>query len=170
MVGKRILNKDGGFTFIVLLFIVVISGIMFSATGKVWSNVMKREREAELIFVGLQYVQAIEAYYKGSGGRHSKMYPSELEFLLEDPRENVLKRYLRRLYDDPMTGDKFEIIKDEVSGKIKGVKSKSTDKVLKTDGFPEELKQLKGKATYSDWEFVYVPEKKEKTADHYQAN
>lgn len=166
MLDKGILNKDGGFTFIVVLFIVVISGVMFSATGKAWSNVMKREKEAELIFVGLQYVHAIEAYYTGSGGRHQKMYPSELKFLLEDPRENVTKRYLRRLYNDPMTNGKFEIIKDEVSGKIKGVKSKSTDKALKTDGFPDELKGMKGKATYSEWEFVYEPKKKKKNAAH----
>lgn len=156
---KGLLKNDKGFTFIVLLFIIVIASVMIGATGKTWSNVMKREREAELIFVGLQYVHAIEAYYTGSLGQHKKMYPSDLKNLLEDPRERTKKRYLRTLYKDPMTGLKFVPIKDQVTGKIKGVKSSSKDSVLKTAGFPDELKKLNGKSTYNDWEFVFEPKK-----------
>ncbi len=38
-----------------------------------------------------------------------------------------------------------------------GVKSRSTDKVIKKANFPMDLGQLKGKERYCEWEFVYSP-------------
>ena len=45
-----ILKKNSGFTYIAALMIVVVMGIMLGAAGQSWTMIMKREKEAELIF------------------------------------------------------------------------------------------------------------------------
>ena len=59
----------------------------------VWQTAVKREREAELVFRGEQYAQAIELFSRRNGG-----FPPTLDVLEEG-------RYIRRLFKDPMTPD-----------------------------------------------------------------
>ena len=63
-----------GFTYIGLLVAVAIIGIMLSAAGSLWSFTSKREKEAELLFIGHQFRDAIARYYAANGPR----YPREL--------------------------------------------------------------------------------------------
>ena len=94
--------RSRGFTYIGLLIAVVLLGIGLALVGEVWNTAVKRDRERELLFVGDQFRQAIGRYYESSPG--VKQYPRKLEDLLEDKRFPVMKRYLRRIYLDPMTG------------------------------------------------------------------
>jgi type II secretory pathway pseudopilin PulG len=91
-----------GFTYIGLLFFVVIVTFALSGLATAWHTMAQREREAELLFVGEQFRRAIESYFLQSPGR-SKL-PASLDDLLLDERHPVTKRHLRRLYRDPMTG------------------------------------------------------------------
>lgn len=156
---KQLLNKNG-FTYLMALILISIMGIMLGAIGQSWQIIMKREREAELLFRGSQIKDAITAWNTPgkSVGQPQQVVTqlTDLKHLLEDPRTVDKKRYLRRLYTDPMTGKDWVIIRDPIKGII-GVASSSPDKPLKVDNFPDDLKGLAGKQKYSDWKFIYTP-------------
>jgi type II secretory pathway pseudopilin PulG len=150
-------KHECGFTYISLLFVIIVIGLALGSTGQVWSTVQKREKEAELIFRGGQIRSAIERYYKMPG---IKGYPKTLEDLLKDKRQAVLTRHLRRIYEDPLTGKADWLPIKAPDGGIMGVKSRSTDETFKTKNFPPGLENLEGKTIYRQWEFVYEPAKK----------
>jgi len=166
----------------VVLVMIVILGLSAGMAGSTWKTVMQREREEELFFRGDQIRRGIESYANqrqgnqpqpsrqpvdrspgrvgaGPGGAN---YPNSLEDLVRDPRALGVNRHLRKLYTDPMTGGDWELIKDP-AGRIKGVKSASTQKPFKQDGFPLGYESFKGAATYADWPFVYEPGRTQST-------
>jgi type II secretory pathway pseudopilin PulG len=143
---------QAGFTLLAVLFMVAALGVGLAALGHVWETHARREKEAELLFVGHQYRRAIEAYYLATPGP-DRTYPKSLEDLLLDRRFPQVVRHLRRLYPDPITGKGEWGLVKEGQG-IKGVHSLSADKPLKQAGFDAADKAFEGKAAYSDWKFV----------------
>jgi type II secretory pathway pseudopilin PulG len=133
---------------------VALMGIALAAVGEVWSTTAQRERERELLFVGGQFRQAIGQYYEASPG--VKQYPRKLDDLIEDKRLPVLKRHLRRIYLDPMTGksDWGLVTQDN---QILGVYSLSKDTPLKIANFQAADASLADSTSYSQWRFVYAP-------------
>ncbi len=143
-----------GFSFISVLIFIMVTGVALVSVNKCWSIIIKREKEKELMFRGDRFRRAIESYYKSA---QKKKYPRELKLLLKDDRYPVIKKHIRRLYKEPMTknGD-WELLRDP-SGGIKGVRSKSKDKPLKTAGFNQIYKNFENSKKYSEWAFVYTP-------------
>ena len=152
--GRSLLCGAAGFTYIGALVIVTVMGIMLGIVGQSWQTIMKREREEELIWRGIQYRNAIEKWYKPAAGQHVSTPLQELKHLVKDPRSLTTVRYLRRLYPDPVTGKDWQVVKDPNRG-IFGVASTSEAKPLKQGNFPEEFKEFEGKSKYSEWQFVY---------------
>jgi type II secretory pathway pseudopilin PulG len=148
------LRHTRGFTYIGLLIAVALIGIGLAAVGQVWSTTMQRERERELLFVGGQFRQAIGSYFEASPGL--KQYPHRLEDLLEDQRFPVVKRHLRKIYLDPMTGKPNWSLMTQ-GDQIIGVYSQSPDKPLKSENFDRADSSFAGSNAYSDWRFVYAP-------------
>ena len=149
-VRKRVL----GFTFIGILIIVAISGIALSGVGIVWKQTIQREREKELLFIGDQYRAAIVSYYESTPGG-AKQYPKKLEDLLLDNRFPVVKRHIRRLYDDPMTNNQpWGLIKQQDLSV--GVYSLSQQSTIKKTGFPTLYESFKEASTYDEWKFIAV--------------
>jgi type II secretory pathway pseudopilin PulG len=151
-----VVNAQRGFTYLTVLFILAILMGGLALIGEVWENSAKREREAELLFIGNQYRRAIGLYYENTKG-NIKRYPRTLEDLLKDSRDASTQRYLRRLYPDPMTGKAEWGLVKAGDGGIGGVHSLSEDAPLKTGGFKVRDADLEGKAKYSDWRFNYKP-------------
>jgi len=152
-------SGQAGFTYVSVLFMIVVMGIALAVAGEVWSTTAKREREAELLFRGEQIMNAIGSYYNRSPG--AKMYPERLEELLKDKRGVGTRRHLRRLYVDPMTRKADWDLVKEKSGRIKGVKSASRDEPIKKENFPLRFMDFVDKASYNEWEFVYDPKKQD---------
>jgi len=146
-----------GSVLLALLVMIVVLGLTASMAGQSLQAIMQREREEELLWRGLQYRRALAGYQNFKHGAQ-QMYPSSLDDLLKDPRSATRVRHLRRLYNDPMTGEEWEIIKDPAE-RIIGVHSSSDLEPFKQSGFPEGLEGFEGKTSYRDWQFVYVPEK-----------
>ncbi|HEX9902370.1 MAG TPA: hypothetical protein VGB72_05865 [Acidobacteriota bacterium] len=86
------MNGRPGYALIMLLLIVTVLSIGLMAALPVWRTQIQREKEEELIFRGRQIVEAVRLYQAKNPGR----YPRSLQELYE-------KRFLRRLYKDPMT-------------------------------------------------------------------
>lgn len=164
MVGSRKLCAEGGFTYLTALFLVAILGTMLAATAQIASRANQREREAELIWIGSQFQQAIGLYYQRTPGA-IKRFPEKLEDLLEDKRYATRQRYLRRIYLDPMTRSKdWDLIMAPMGG-IMGVRSRSTEKSIKqrtispVSPVSPESRGIPSADVYSNWQFVYsIPE------------
>ena len=153
--SHRLTRSEAGFTFIAVLIMVVVMGIMLGAIGQSVSVVMKREREKELIFRGLQYRDAIERWSKK--GVPLKDLKDLVEPTVSSNASASKDRFLRKLFTDPITGGEWKVLPtppDPVQG-IWGVASKSSEEPFKQGDFPEVIKDFKGKTKYSDWEFVY---------------
>jgi len=126
--------------------------------GKLLSNVAKsnqRTREDELLYVGDLYRNAVRQYSESTpAGTHP--YPDKLDDLLRDPRYPVVRRYLRRLYPDPLTGHAFEPVYAPEGG-IMGVRSTSSKQPLKLAGFRDDRSAFADAPTYRHWVFGYTP-------------
>ena len=146
-------RRARGFTYLTVLFVVAILMTGLALVGEMWESAAKREKEAELLFVGNQYRKAIERYVISGKAQ----YPRTLEDLLQDPRQPSVQRYLRKLYPDPITGkSEWGFVKGPDGG-IGGVYSLSEDKPLKIAGFKLRDASLEGAQKYSDWKFSFSP-------------
>jgi len=79
-------------------------------------------------------------------------YPTSLEELLKDDRFPGIRRHLRKIFVDPMTG-KAEWGLVMVSGRIVGIHSLSTAVPIKQAGFESEDQSFAGKQSYAEWVF-----------------
>jgi type II secretory pathway pseudopilin PulG len=162
MIRKSFQTGQRGAMLLLLMVMVVVLGLAAGMAGQSWRTVMQREREAELLWRGQQYQQAIGSYYSVKQGA-SGMFPRKLEDLVRDPRFPKMVRHLRKLYKDPMTDEDWDLIKDPANGII-GVRSRSNQVPFRREGFPEGLEQLSWKNSYREWAFVYKPPKKRAAA------
>jgi type II secretory pathway pseudopilin PulG len=144
--------RQAGFTYLGLLFAIAILGVTLATAGVVWSTQIRRDKEAELLFVGNQYRTAIGRYLMSGGA-----YPLALADLLEDKRTPVPRRFLRRLYPDPMTGQADWQLITTPNGGIIGVASSSQGKPIKVAGFAPVNAAFEKAECYCDWQFVYSP-------------
>ena len=150
-------GRSRGFTYLTILFIVAIMGVGLALVGEVWHTAVAREKEAELLYAGNQYRSAIMRYYLAG----PQQYPRALSDLLKDPRKPGTERYLRKLYPDPITGKTWAIVKAPDGG-IMGVHSVSENKPFKRARFRIRDRSFEGATSYSDWQFVYLPESSQK--------
>jgi type II secretory pathway pseudopilin PulG len=149
------INRDNAFTYITALIFVIVIGISLTTGSAYWSTIIAREKEKELLFRGDQIRKAIEAYYNGAPGGGSKLYPASLSDLLKDSRYLATRRYLRKIYRDPMAKDgQWGLIKAP-DGKIKGVCSTSKESPIKKGNFPQDYVIFEKAGSYSDWRFIY---------------
>lgn len=144
---------SSGFTYLTVLFILAILSGGLALVGEVWHTAARREKEAELLFVGSQYRKAIERYYLNG----PRQYPRNLSDLLKDPRKPTTERYLRQLYPDPITGKNEWGIVKAPDGGILGVHSLSEERPLKIANFSRVSVVSTGNPKYSDWKFVPAP-------------
>jgi len=148
-------RTHAGFTYIGLLIIVALMGIASAALGTLWSMSAKREKEAELLFVGHQYRLAIARYRAAGGG--GTAFPLDLRDLVDDERGAVLRHHLRKLYNDPITGrNDWELIRTQ-DGQIIGIASSSHAIPMKQDNFDPDDDAFKDAQCYCDWKFVFAP-------------
>jgi type II secretory pathway pseudopilin PulG len=147
--GKK---QQQGFTLMGALILVAMMGAGLAAYGGLASHAAQREKEAELLFRGNEYRQAIERYYK-----KERKYPKALTELVEDKRYPTPARHLRRLYPDPLTGQPDWELMNAPEGGIMGVHSKSEAPPIKSGGFTLANKTFADAPRYADWQFFYQP-------------
>ncbi|HET19348.1 MAG TPA: type II secretion system protein [Chromatiales bacterium] len=145
-----------GFTYMGVMAAVLLMGAIAGSTAEVWHTAQKREKERELLFIGQQFRLAIERYYLATPGR-VRQFPPALEDMLRDPRYPGVRRYLRRLWRDPMTGEAEWGLMRGADGGIQGVYSLSEDVPLKIARFDEGEQGFAEAKNYTDWVFFYRP-------------
>lgn len=155
--GKPLNRSQSGFSYLLVLLLVVLMGIGLGAAGTLWSTESKRIKESDLLYIGEQYRKAISSYYTSSPDivGETKHYPGKLEDLLLDTRQtNKLTRHLRKLYTDPVAGkNEWGLIRDPVSKEISGVYSLAPGQPLKQQGFNAQQKEFAEAVSYAAWRF-----------------
>ncbi|MBI2960738.1 MAG: type II secretion system protein [Betaproteobacteria bacterium] len=124
-------------------------GIALTVVTEVWQTVQKRDREEELLFAGDQIRRALAMHFADTS-----TYPHRLEDLLRDPAFPGVRRYLRKIYRDPMTGRAEWGLVKSVGDTIIGVHSLSDAQPFKKSGFSLDDRDFGRKKKYSDWVFV----------------
>jgi type II secretory pathway pseudopilin PulG len=94
------LQGQHGYAMVVLLVAMSVAAILMSAAMPVWHQSVQREKEAELIFRGNQYVHAIGLFQRRSG---PGVLPPNLDVL-------VSNHFLRKKFKDPITGQDFDLL------------------------------------------------------------
>ena len=141
-----------GFTYLGVLFLVLLLGMTAAMASAVWSTVQRRENERQLVFVGRQFQAAIEHFQKRSPDGQAP-YPRQLVDLLRDARAVQVLRHLRQIYPDPITGTTQWGLIRLPNGGIVGVYSLSQGEPLQRVSLGRGL-SFPGAKTYQEWRFI----------------
>lgn len=157
MARPTAVGKQYGMAYLALLVVIAGMAAALAATATVWHTAQQREKEKTLLYVGECYRRAIGQYYESALG--DKRYPTTLDDLLLDKRMPGVRRYLRRLYTDPLTGANDWGLVVAPQGGIMGVYSPyDGDAPLKQGGFAPAQYGFENATRYADWQFVYAPQ------------
>jgi type II secretory pathway pseudopilin PulG len=88
-----------GYAMATLLVAMSVMAIMMTVAMPAWKQAATREKEAELVFRGEQYVHAIGLFKR----KFANASPPNVDVLVE-------QRFLRKKYKDPITKDDFQLI------------------------------------------------------------
>ena len=126
--------------------------LMISVALPMWRTSIRREREAELVFRGQQYVRAIVLFQR----KYAGTFPPTIDVLLHE-------RFLRRRYLDPITNEDFQLVYVDVpsGGPLDGgsVPTRFTNARRGIMGVVSRSKQTslrryQGRGRYNEWLFV----------------
>ena len=158
-------GSESGYTYFGLLLAVLGASLAVSAGAALLGNEARRDKEAELMFAGDEIRRALELYHaKNAEGPHP--FPKKMEWLLRDPNQPSLQRYLRRIYRDPVHDQDVEdapvasgpsgewVVIVDANGQIVGVHSNSAREPLKRAGFPKRYEAFGQAKRYSEWKFI----------------
>jgi type II secretory pathway pseudopilin PulG len=147
-------RRAGGFTYISLIILVAIIGLVGATAVKLGAVMQRSAAERELLNIGAQFSDALQSYAKATPPGQPTQPPS-LKELLQDPRFPSVRRHLRKIFVDPMTG-KAEWGITYLAGTtgVVAVYSLSTAKPVKIGNFPARFQGFEGKQRISDWKFV----------------
>ena len=144
---------ESGFTYLGVLVLIVLIGLMLAAAGQVARVTAQRERETELLFIGHEYREAIGRFV-----RANHRFPTELAELVQyEGAGPVPAHYLRHLYRDPMTRAVDWTLIPAPGVGIMGIASSSKAVPLKRADFDDIDVDFDQAETYADWLFIYNP-------------
>ena len=145
-------RHDRGYALIAALITLAVASLAVTlAVGRAQVDA-QRERETQLLFVGDQYRRALADYFLNPPLGQAASYPQSLEDLVEDRRGPVLRRWLRRLYADPVTGADWQL--ELAQGRIVGLHSSSASAPLRHGGFDLADTEFAKAKSYKDWHFT----------------
>lgn len=147
-------RRGAGFTYISLVIMLAIIALVCATTVKLGAVMQRSAAERELLNIGAQFSDALQSYAKATPPGQPTQPPSLKELLL-DPRFPAVRRHLRKIFVDPMTG-KAEWGVSYVAGTtgVVAVYSLSSAKPVKIGNFPARFQGFEGKQRLSDWKFV----------------
>jgi type II secretory pathway pseudopilin PulG len=94
--GQERQSSAAGYAMAALLVAMGVMAVMMTVAMPVWKQASQREKEAELVFRGEQYVHAIGLFKR----KFANASPPSIDALVE-------QRFLRKKFKDPITNDDF---------------------------------------------------------------
>lgn len=143
-----------GFTYLGLLILVAIIGMVGAAGLKVGSLLQRAQAEEELLEIGAEFSRALKSYADSTPRGHPT-FPATLNELLRDPRVPGVRRHLRKIHVDPLTGKaEWGLVTMGENAGVLGVYSLSNAKPLKVANFDSRFTGFENKEKISDWKFM----------------
>jgi type II secretory pathway pseudopilin PulG len=144
-----------GFAYALLLIVIAVIGIVAGNSLSLGSLVSRRDAEQNLQAIGGEFEAALRSY-AGIGAAlnaRNARGPRALEDLLKDPRSTSIRRHLRQVYADPLTGKaEWGLVKDS-AGFIVGVYSLADGQPIKRSSFDARQAHFEEAQAYSAWIF-----------------
>jgi type II secretory pathway pseudopilin PulG len=164
--ASRRFARSRGFAYVLLLAAVAIIAVAATASLRIGVQMSRRDAEQSLLYVGSEFERALRSYAGVPASANvnasndaanqallSARGPRTLEELLKDPRTPGIRRHLRQIYADPMTGQQtWGLVKDP-AGFIIGVYSLAEGVPIKQTGFAPNQAGFEQAQAYGTWVF-----------------
>lgn len=174
--GQRPCMQLRGFAYVLLLVSVAVLAVSATATLRLGAQMGRRDAEQALLFVGSEFERALRSYAglpvtavvnanQANTNQSIALQasvsqvppfatgPRTLEELLQDPRTPGVRRHLRKIYADPLTGlPNWGLVKDP-AGYIIGVYSLADGQPIQQTGFGPQRPGFESAPSYSAWVF-----------------
>ena len=147
-------GRQGGFTYLGLIILVTVIGMVGAATLKIGALMQRAQAEEELLDIGAAFSAALQSYAAATP-KGQPLQPPTLQELLKDPRTPALRRHLRKIFVDPATGSTewgIVYLGDHVG--VVAVYSLSRAQPLKIGNFDARFTGFDGKQHLSEWRFT----------------
>jgi hypothetical protein len=145
-------RSQAGFTYLWVLMSVAFMGLGLVVAADLHSTSARRQQEADLLWVGRQFQQALTSYHNVALPNGAQEYPASVDDLLEDKRGAAVRRHLRKRFVDPVTG-RAEWGEVRVGGRIVGFHSLSDAVPIKRSGFDDDFRGFEAAISFKEWIF-----------------
>lgn len=146
-------GRQRGFTYASVVILVMVIGLVGAASLRLGVTLQRAVAERALLDIGMEYSSALASYAAATPAGQPN-YPNSFQELLKDPRFPQLRRHLRKVYVDPMTGTaEWGIVKANENGGILAIYSLSKATPIKIANFPQRFAAFEGKTSLADWKF-----------------
>ncbi len=148
--------RAGGFSYVGLLILLAILGLVAATGLKMGAVVQRTAAEQALLDIGGAFSDALKSYAEASVSGQPDL-PASLQDLLKDTRFPVPRRHLRRIFIDPITGSSqwgLTYLQDKDG--VTGVYSLSTARPIKRARFAARFSSFEARPAraYRDWIFT----------------
>jgi hypothetical protein len=154
------MRREAGVAYVLLLLAIAVTSATAAAAVQIGAVTARREAETHLLAIGGEFERALRSYSgapSGAGSASAGRGPRSLDDLLRDPRAPGVRRHLRQIYADPLTGkSEWGLIRDSL-GSIVGVHSLAAGRPIRQNptGSPVPLPEQAD--SYRDWVFGIAP-------------
>lgn len=148
-------RRGRGYALVLLLVLVAALGVVAAGAVQAGHNAGRRNAEAALLAAGDDFRAALLSWRRSGPGL--SVGPAELADLLRDPRVPGVRRHLRAIPFDPLTGRaEWGLVRDN-AGRIVAVHSLAPGRPIKRQGFGPTQAGFEEAESYAQWRFGLVP-------------
>lgn len=150
------MKRSRGVAYLLLLVAVAVLGLVAAQSVQLGSQLARRDAEAHLLMVGAELQAALRSYagvpaeaQQAPGARG----PRTLEELLRDTRHPGIRRHLRQIHADPLSGKYEWGLVEDAAGFVIGVYSLAPGQPIRQAGFEATWRSFNDATSYRDWVF-----------------
>ncbi len=160
MRSGKALPLQRGLACVLLLAAVAIIGIVSANAIETGAMLGRRDQERQLLAIGAEFRRALASYNAALAGQAPGTPlagPKSLEELLADPRVPGVRRHLRQIHADPLTGQAVWGLQRDAQGSIVGIYSLAGGTPIRQTGFEPGLESFEAATSYAGWVFTAQP-------------
>lgn len=152
-------NRSSGFAYVLLLVAIAVISAIAASSLQIGTQITRRNAEQSLQDVGWEFEQALYSYANATpinnrpNSNAGAKGPRTLEELLKDTRYLGVKRHLRQLHADPLTGLKEWGVITDKAGFILGIYSLAPGKPIQQTSFASSHSNFEDATSYERWIF-----------------
>jgi type II secretory pathway pseudopilin PulG len=149
-------RRQAGFAYLLLLALVVVIGVAATGAVMLGHHLSRRQAELALLVAGEEFAAALRSY--ATAGPEAAARPRALQDLLRDPRVAGVRRHLRAIRADPLTGRTEWGLVLDLQGGIVAVHSLAPGTPIKRTGFEASQAWFEDAPSYANWRFSAMPQ------------